>query len=317
MKDGFIEGLERMPLVIEPAAAAEARLEPLFEWCAAQRDWLDGQLHHHGAILFRGFDVSGAQDFNRFAATIGGGLKSYVGGDSPRREVDARVYTSTEFAADLEIYLHNELSYSNWYPARVFFYCHVSPGGGGQTNIGDSRRIYRGIAPKVAERFAERGVAYLQNLHGGVGVGKSWQDTYETDDRDQVEAHCRAHGVEFRWTRTGLWTRTVRDAVLDHPVTGERAWFNQADQFHALAPGPRVDPTIAERFERGDWPCHATYGDGSEIDVGDLMEIRRAFAAEEVLFAWQRGDVLMLDNLIAAHGRKPYTGERKILVAMS
>lgn len=317
MKHGFLESCERMPLVIEPTAAAEGSVEALIEWSGANEEWLTSELHQHGAILFRGFDIPDAAAFNRFAAAAGGDLKKYVGGDSPRREVSGHVYTSTEFAADLEIYLHNEMSYSNWFPSRVFFYCHTPPGGGGETHIGDSRRILREIAPEVAARFADRGIAYLQNLHGGEGIGKSWQETYETDDRDVVEEHCRANNVEFRWTDTGLFTRTVRDAVIDHPVTGETVWFNQSDQFHALAPGPRVDPEVSRRFAHGDWPCHATYGDASEIAVDDLMEIRRAFAEEEVLFPWARGDVLMLDNIIAAHGRKPYTGERKILVALA
>jgi alpha-ketoglutarate-dependent taurine dioxygenase len=306
-----------MPLVLEPGSVAERPLAALLDWCDHARGELDADLHRHGAVLLRGFDVPDTAAFNRVAATLGGSLKQYVGGDSPRREVGENIYTSTEFPPDVEIYLHNEMSYSNWYPARVFFFCDTPPGGGGHTQIGDSRRILRGIAPAVAARFAERGIAYLQNLHGGSGVGKSWQETYRTDERAAVEAHCRANGVDFRWTPHGLFTRTARAAVIAHPVTGERVWFNQADQFHALAPGCRVDPQDAARYARDDWPCHATYGDDSEIAVEDLMEIRRAGAAEEVLFPWQQGDVLMLDNLLAAHGRKPYTGARRILVALA
>ena len=317
MKHGFLKGCERMPLVIEPTSASERPLGALLEWVGDSRDRLDAELRRNGAVLFRGFDVEDAGAFNRVAATIGGKLMKYVGGDSPRHEVSSNVYTSTEFPAHMEIYLHNEMSYSNWYPSRVFFYCHTSPGGGGETPIGDSRRILREIAPEVSNRFADLGIAYLQNLHGGKGVGKSWQETYETADRDVVEEHCRTHNVEFRWTDTGLFTRTLRDAVIDHPVSGETVWFNQADQFHAMAPGCRVDPNDAQRFSRDDWPCHATYGDGSEIAMDDLMEIRRATAREEVLFPWQKGDVLTLDNIIAAHGRKPYSGERKILVALA
>jgi alpha-ketoglutarate-dependent taurine dioxygenase len=33
--------------------------------------------------------------------------------------------------------------------------------------------------------------------------------------------------------------------------------------------------------------------------------------------AWEAGDLLMLDNLLAAHGRRPFSGERRIAVAMS
>lgn len=317
MRHRVYDGLEQMPVVIEPEQDGSRSLDSLLEWCSAQRAWLDDTLHTQGALLFRGFDIASSADFNRFAAAQGGALQNYVGGDSPRNEVDNKVYTSTEFEADLEIYLHNELSYAGWYPSRVFFFCEVAPGGGGQTTIGDSRQILDKMRPDIAERFSEKGVAYIQNLHGGEGFGKSWQQTYETDDPMVAEAHCRAHDVEFKWTDYGLWTRIVRGGVIEHPVTGARAWFNQADQLHALLPSARVDTTAARELDPDRWPCHATYGDGTEITQEELREIRRVFAEVEVLFPWARSDVLMLDNLITAHGRKPFTGERRILVAMS
>jgi alpha-ketoglutarate-dependent taurine dioxygenase len=36
-----------------------------------------------------------------------------------------------------------------------------------------------------------------------------------------------------------------------------------------------------------------------------------------VCFAWQKGDLLMVDNMLVAHGRAPFTGPRRILVAMA
>lgn len=317
MRHGIYQGLERMPVVIEPDVGDARSLDALLAWCAEQRDWLDDTLWTQGAILFRGFDIASPGDFNRFAAAQGEPLRNYVGGDSPRNEIDDKVYTSTEFEADLEIYLHNELSYAGWYPSRVFFFCDTPPGSGGQTTIGDSRRILETMPSDIADKFTRKGVAYIQNLHGGEGVGKSWQETYESSDKSAAEAHCNAHGVEFKWTDYGLWTRIVRCGVIEHPVTGAAAWFNQADQLHALLASARVDPAMNNELDEDRWPCHATYGDGSEITRRELSEIRRVTEDAELLFPWAQGDVLMLDNLITAHGRKPYGGERRILVAMS
>jgi hypothetical protein len=243
----------------------ERSLDALLDWCAGRRDWLDENLHTQGALLFRGYDIASPAAFSRFAAAQGSPLRSYVGGDSPRNTVGNKIYTSTEFEADQELYLHNELSYAGWHPSRVFFFCQVAPASGGQTTIGDSRE----------------------------------------------------HGVEFKWTGHGLRTRFVGCGVIEHPVTHARAWFNQADQLHALLACARVDPARASAMDEERWPCHSTYGDGSEITHDELHEIRRVFREVEILFPWTPGDVLMLDNLITAHGRKPFHGERRILVAMS
>ncbi len=317
MKTGFLCDREIMPCVVEPETTAEAGIDTLLSWCEANRSMLGKLLCQHGALLFRGFDVPDALAFNTFARAQGAPLQNYVGGDSLRSEIGDKIYTSTEFGSDEELYLHNELSYAGWHPSHVFFYCKIPPTRGGQTTIADGRELFKAMKPTVSEKFAERGVAYVQNLHSGEGQGKSWQQTYETDDRDKVEEHCRQHNVEFRWTAHGLWTRKVTDAVISHPVTGETAWFNQADQFHAFAPSVRIDPALSRETEMELLPCHATYGDGSEISLDDLNEVRRTYIEVEVLYDWQSQDVLMLDNLIAAHGRKPFEGEREILVAMS
>jgi alpha-ketoglutarate-dependent taurine dioxygenase len=58
------------------------------------------------------------------------------------------------------------------------------------------------------------------------------------------------------------------------------------------------------------------FGDGHRIEETMLYEIRQAFDEEAVVFSWQKGDLLVLDNMLVAHGRRPYTGSRRILLAM-
>lgn len=66
-----------------------------------------------------------------------------------------------------------------------------------------------------------------------------------------------------------------------------------------------------------DLPTNTYYGDGSPIEPETLDELRRIYEEETVAFPWQEGDILMLDNMRAAHGRAPYVGPRKILVGMT
>jgi alpha-ketoglutarate-dependent taurine dioxygenase len=48
-----------------------------------------------------------------------------------------------------------------------------------------------------------------------------------------------------------------------------------------------------------------------------LEEVRRVYTEASVTFAWQKGDVLLLDNFLASHGREPFEGPRQVLVAMA
>jgi alpha-ketoglutarate-dependent taurine dioxygenase len=315
----LIEG-QHLPLLIEPEDARAATAAALGAWIAAQRAWIDDRLCEHGGLLFRGFALVTVADFEAVCPLLGPELRSYVGGDSPRSEVAGKIYNSTEFPPDLQIELHNELSYGAWWPSRIYFFCRTPAARGGETHIADSREILRRLDPGIRARFAERGLRYIQNLRDAEvpGAGKSWQETFETEDRAEVETFCRAAGMEWRWTGNGLTTAIRRPGVLDHPATGEAVWFNQADQWHsALAGVKHQEGSQGQETPEIDPPCHATYGDGGAIDPADLTAVRRVYGDCEVLFSWRRGDLLVLDNLLAAHGRKPFEGDREILVAMA
>ena len=64
-------------------------------------------------------------------------------------------------------------------------------------------------------------------------------------------------------------------------------------------------------------PNNTYYGDGTAIEPHVLDELRAAYEAETVEFAWQRGDVLLLDNMLTAHGRAPFSPPRQIVVSMA
>ena len=308
--------LDATPILITPSSGSERSLGALLAWARAERAAIDAALHQAGALLFRGFDIAGPTDLAQIGAELGGVLQNYVGGDSPRTQAGDRIYNSTEFPPHLPIDLHNELSYAGWWPSRIFFYCDIAPEVGGQTPIGDSRAIYAAMSLAIRERFERKGVRYIQNLHSGNGPQKSWQETFETDDPAVVEAYCAKHGMRHRWTDYGLRTSIDRQAVITHPVTGEKAWFNQAEHWHAALNRIKFwDADAAADVDR--LPAHCAYGDGEPIDQADLETIVAVTKSAERTFDWARGDLLMLDNLITAHGRRPFAGARRILVAMT
>ena len=158
---------------------------------------------------------------------------------------------------------------------------------------------------------------YVRSYHDHGGAGKSWQESFETDSREAVEAFCAEAGMTCEWYDWGMRTLTRGPGTYRHPATGEHAWINQADQFHAEFNTPWEGSFDMDAYDEAQLPVHAYYGDGSPIAIDALNESRRAKYACEVLLDWQRGDVLVLDNILAMHGRKPYTGDRKVLVAMA
>ena len=310
-----------MPLLVEPQADSPGSVTALLSWLSTEQRELDTQLKQTGAVLLRGFDVTSAQAFHDVAAALSPRLLDYVGGDSPRTALGDRIYTSTEFPPALEIGLHNELSYTRAWPERVFFCCLVAAVSGGETHIADSRRVFAHMDPAVRDRFSQLGVIYSQHLRDEdrSGPGKSWQQTFDTNDEREAEEICRDQGMTFRWTGRGLHTTLRNPGVLAHPVTGETCWFNQADLWHASFDNVKAQEDPGSPGEREDEAlgCHACYGDGSEIPIADLEAVRAAYRKCEVLFPWRAGDVLVLDNLLAMHGRKPFKGDRKVLVAMA
>lgn len=301
-----------MPHVVSAALPGQS----LLAWSEGRREHLLRALLEHGGVLFRGFRVGCVAEFERFITGLSDEVVDYTYRSTPRKEVEGRIYTSTEYPAEQSIPMHNEMSYTRSWPRKIWFYSVAVAAGGGETPIADSREVLRQVDPRIREKLVAKGVMYVRNY--GTGLDLSWQDVFQTDDRAEVEAYCRRAGIELEWTGPdALRTRQVCQATAVHPDTGEEVWFNQAHLFHVSS----LDPALREFFlaELGEegLPRNAYYGDGSPLEEEYLEEIRAAYRHSEVVFPWQEEDVLMLDNMLVAHGRRPYTGSRRVVVGMA
>jgi alpha-ketoglutarate-dependent taurine dioxygenase len=274
------------------------------------------ELHRRGAVLLRGFSLEGARDVQDTVRLFAPKLAGYAGGDSPRAVVSDKLYTSTSYPAALPISLHNEMSYTSEYPELIAFYCEVAPGTGGETPLADCRAVLAGLSPELVERLRAKRIRYVQNLHAGAGLGKSWQATFETTERASVEALLRERGAAFEWKPDGaLRVAETVDAIVTH-VTGARVFFGQPHLWHVSSLDPRTRAAL-EKLVPEDAMYHAcSYGDGTPFRDSELAEIRGAFEAATTVFPWRARDLLLVDNVLTAHGRRPFTGDRRILVAM-
>ncbi|TDV43188.1 TauD/TfdA family dioxygenase [Actinophytocola oryzae] len=291
--------------------------EPVTEVAETGRSLLRERLSRHGAVLLRGYRVSGVDGFGRFATTFSGSpLIEYSERSSPRTSLSGAVYTSTDYPPDQTIFLHNENSYQSSWPRLLYFHCVQPPETEGATPLADIRRIHDSIHPDVREEFERRGWSVVRNFHPGFGA--SWEYAFGTDDESVVADYCRDHRLDHTWTGKGrLRTTAVRTAVHTHPDTGERVWFNHIVFFHHTTLPEEVREGIQAIFAVEDLPTNTYFGDGGVIPDETVAHLRDCYDKHRVRFDWQAGDVLVVDNMLACHGREPFTGARRIAVAMT
>ena len=302
----------KLPLVIKPILQDLNLLSCIQK----NRDLIKNNLAECGGILWRGFSIKEVEEFEQIIQQLWGELLDYTYRSTPRSHVQGKIHTSTEYPSHQTIPLHNEMAYCPNYPHFIAFFCQQSASVGGETPIADSRKILQGIAPEIVAKFESKQVMYVRNY--GDELDLSWQNAFQTTDKSEVENYCRHSGIEFEW-KSGdrLKTRQVCPAVATHPQTGEKVWFNQAHLFHISSLEPKVQELLLTEYSPEELPRNAYYGDGTAIEPWVLAEIRQSYQQETVIFSWQSGDILMLDNMLAAHGRMPYVGQRKVLVGMA
>lgn len=302
-------------LVVSPANA-DGTLAPAS--CLAQlREIVESAKTQSGGVLLRGFAPLGSAGFNAFATSFGKPLLTYEFGSTPRSRIEKGVYSSTEYPADQWIDQHNEQSYTLKWPGSIWFYCDIAAQQGGATPIADSRLVYERLDPALRRRFAERRVMYVRNY--GNGLDLPWEQVFGTDDRREVELYCRANQIDCEWLDDGeaLRTRQVCQSELRHPVTGDTVWFNQAHLFHVSNLPPLVQEALLDVVDEDRLPRNTFFGDGTPIDASMLDDIRAVYRDTMLSFPWHPADTLVLDNLLMSHGRAPFSGKRRVLVAMS
>ena len=307
---GYLSSGQRLPLVVTPAVNDIDAVE----WAGIEREFIEKNLLKHGAILFRGFNLREPSEFEKFASAICPELFSGYG-DLPREAVSGRVYGSTPYPNDQPIMFHNESSHMHSWPLKIWFYCLIAPQQGGETPIVNCRELYREMDPNLIREFSDRRLMYVRNFNNGLDV--SWQDFFKTSDRAAVEEFCREAGIICEWMEGNtLRTKKVCQAVAAHPKTGEPVFFNQLQAHHVSCLDPTAREALLNLFGEEGLPRNVYYGDGEPIPDSVVNELQELYEKRAKSFIWQQGDILMVDNMLAAHGRRPFVGPRKIVVAM-
>ncbi|MFJ9887205.1 TauD/TfdA family dioxygenase [Streptomyces sp. NPDC091287] len=300
------------PAVLE--LPGDAGSDPV-AWATAHRDALRATVAEHGAVLVRGLGLGDAGTVGRVGRELLGTVMTEREGFATRQVLADGVYSSSEWPVDQPMCMHHELSYAREVPGTLLFACLTAPDSGGVTGVSDSHDVLAALPAELVARFETEGWLLDRNYTDTVGVGLT--ASFGTEDRAGIEAYCAARGIECTWQSNGdLHTRQRSAAVLNHPVTGRRGWFNQIAFLNEWT----LDPMIREylKFEFGDdgLPFNSRFGGGAALDEDVVLTINAVYEKHTLREPWRAGDLLIVDNLRMAHSREAYEGEREIAVVL-
>ena len=284
-------------------------------WAAEHRHALRACVVEHGSLLIRGLGLRTVAEI----ATVFRQLGSLI----PEREAFAArrlyaegVYSSSKWPANQPMCMHHELSYALELPSLMLFGCLVAPTGGGATPVCDAPTVRDALPAALVQRFERDGWLLVRNYNDDIGA--SLAEAFGTDDRRTVERYCRANAITFEWRAGGaLRTWQRRGAVVRHPLTGRRCWFNQIAFLNEWTLAAEVREYLVEVYGEDELPFNTRFGNGDPIGADIVQAINEAYEAHAVREPWQAGDVLLVDNVRTAHGREPFEGPREVVVALA
>jgi alpha-ketoglutarate-dependent taurine dioxygenase len=284
-------------------------------WVAEHRDALRNAVTEHGSLLVRGLGLRSASDAEAVFRSLGD-LMAEKEAFAARQSHGPGVYSSSKWPPGQPMCMHNELSYALEFPGLMLFACLTAPQKGGATAVSDSRAVLQALPDDLADRFEREGWMLVRNYNEDIGA--SVADAFGTDDRAAVEAYCRANAIRFEWQADGgLRTWQRRSAVVRHPVTGERCWFNQIAFLNDRTLDPEVREFLVEMFGEDGLPFTTRFGNGDPVGADLVDLLNEVYDAHTSRDPWQDGDLLLVDNVRTAHSREPYSGSREVIVAMA
>jgi len=316
-QEKVVIGEARLPVTITFDNGSPAQF---VEWYFMNKDYVEDTITQVGAVHVQGVGIDSVEKFGELMKKIRPGSPDFLDANSTRSKFSSNVYNASEYDENSVVRLHTEFSYSKIWPDQIHFCCVQPALEGGQTTVAKTSLVSEQLDKAIIDEFHKKGIIYIRNLHGGQGFGPSWMEAFGTDDKNVLEEYCRNNDIITEWlSDTSLRVRQSRPALRNHPKTGELLWFNQVDQFYPEIYDGEIYQTLLMMADDDEFrlPMYSTYGDGSKIQKDYIEAIVEILDEIAVPVPWKKGDILIVDNMAALHGRLPFSGDRKILASMS
>ncbi|MBM4776697.1 MAG: TauD/TfdA family dioxygenase [Archangiaceae bacterium] len=243
-----------------------------------------------------------------------GGMSS---GRTTRKALSRELRATDEYPAHLWLLPHNEVLYQRTMPARllVFSAKGLPDDVGGRTFVHSAALLEQTVldlgGAALLEGLRRHGLliemGFVDDGHPErhLNFFRSWQERFDTTDRDEAARRCRASTHQF----DECWWR---DEGGGHATLMTRIRVPAFCEGHLLFPRIALDqPSVRNGHRR--YPR----GDGVPFTKLEVDLLLHAFLETREGVAWGAGDVLLVDNVRYGHSREAYSGPRSLGVAMA
>ncbi|HIG28339.1 MAG TPA: SyrP protein [Verrucomicrobiales bacterium] len=295
---------------------ADAKVDDARKWLSEDREELLKMATTHGAVLFRDFPAKDVEVFDTMIQAFSLPNFPYRKSLSNAVRVNQteRVFSANEAPSEVRILLHHEMAQTPMYPRWILFYCGTSAQTGGATPICRSDVLYERLVvecPDFIRDCETKGLQYTNIMPDEndpeSGLGRSWRSTLGVEDRDGAENRLRDLNYSWQWLEDEcLKVTTPQLPAVMEVSPGRKTFFNQLIAAFGGWKDSRNDPTKAIR-----------HGDGTELHRDSVQLAIKI--ADELSFdvQWKDGDFALIDNTVAMHARRPFTGTRKVYASLA
>lgn len=299
----------QFPLKVEPPQTSDFPLllqagnVSLKDFGNEFKEEVDAHLLKHGALIIRGLPCVTAEDFTELTNNLGWSIKNYAGGGTYREGVTKTVRISSAEPSVCCMEPHSDISHKEHFPLKISFFCKTPtpPGAGGETILSHIRNITRRMEQEgLVDMFEKKGGIIYQKIYWSSAYVKSpfsWQNMFYTEKKEDVEKELL--GSDLKWLENDvLQVRTTLPALRVHPITGEKLWVN------GIHTNNKSYYEHAEHIDTSNGsPMHTLFGNGEEIPAEVIDKIRCIIWSESAAIHLHAGDLVLVDNMLALHGR--------------